>query len=184
MPGGRIPQRWLSANGTRLTLRRLHPGDAAMVKWGLERVSLQSRRNRFFSAIGEFSDEMVRGLTDVDPRRVCALIAVRTSVRGEFPVAGGRIVLSEDGAGCEFSLLVGDEWQGQGIGRRLLHALIEEAVRRRLPRIEGHVYADNRAMLRLARSLGFQVADSAEGPAIKLVRLELAGRHRRWRFWR
>jgi acetyltransferase len=167
-----------------LTLRRLRPGDAAMVRWGLERVSLQSRRNRFFSAISEFSDEMVRRLTDVDPRRVCALIVVRTSARGEFPVAGGRIVVSEDGAGCEFSLLVGDDWQGQGVGRYLLRALIAEAVRRRLRRIEGHVYADNRPMLRLARSLGFQAADSEEGPAIRLLRLELVGPPRRWRFWR
>jgi acetyltransferase len=177
----RVRQRWLSANGTLLTLRRMRPGDATMVKWGLERVSAQARRNRFFAAIGEISDQLVRRLTEVDPRREYALLVVRKSEGADSPVAGGRIVVDEDHAGCQFSLLVGDDWQGQGIGQRLLRALVDEAGRRRLRRIEGHVYADNRAMLRLARSLGFQVTDSAEGSAVKLVRLELDQMTRGWK---
>jgi hypothetical protein len=38
-------------------------------------------------------------------------------------------------------------------------------------------------MLRLARSLGFQVTDSAEGSAVKLVRLELDQMTRGWKLW-
>jgi len=176
--------RWRAADGTPLALRPMRPSDAPVVKRGLETLSDATRRNRFFGAIGEFSDDMVRRLTHYDPRRELALLVVRVEDQRESPVGGGRLVVRNDGTSSEFSLLVGDRWQGQGIGTRVLDALIAEARQRRLRRVEGLVYADNRGMLRLARAFGFQVTDSSEGPAVRLVHLELSESDRHRRFWR
>ena len=51
--------------------------------------------------------------------------------------------------------------------------LIREAVRRGLRQMEGHVLADNRAMLKLARAHGFMIDDKIEEAGVKLVTLDL-----------
>lgn len=164
---------WRNADGTVLALRRMRASDAPRVKEALGTLSAEARRNRFFSTVADFSDDLVRRLTVVDPRQEWALVIVRIDDAGEHPIAGGRFVLRPEPGCCEFSLLVGDAWQGQGLGRRLLKALMGEARRRRLRWMIGHVLADNRPMLMLARSLRFEIEDNTEDPAVKRVVREL-----------
>ena len=167
------PQNWRTANGTRMTLRPMLKSDAPLVKESLGQLSSESRRNRFFSPIREFSDEMVRRLTDFDTTNEFALVVVRKEKNKEIPLAGGRFVHEGDGRRCEFSLLITDVWQGQRIGHRILRVLIREAARRGLREMEGHVLADNRAMLKLARSMGFVIDDDPGDFGVKLVTLNL-----------
>ena len=78
-----------------------------------------------------------------------------------------------DDESCEFAVMIVDEWQGKGVASRMLRALIRDAQSRGLKRREGYVLATNKAMLDLARRLGFEVKVSEEGPSVKLVRLDL-----------
>lgn len=173
---GDILKRWRAPDGTELTMRPMRRSDAAQVKESLNRLSPETRRYRFFVTTREFSDEAARRLTDVDPRTEFALVVVRRADGREIPIAGGRIAhAGDDGKRCEFSLLIGDAWQGQGIGHRLLKRLIAEAVRRGLQEIFGLVHADNRPMLALARAHGFMVGQSGEGPGILRVARDLQG---------
>ncbi len=146
------PQHWRAADGTRMTLRPMLKSDAPLLKESLGQLSRESRRNRFFSAAREVSDEMVHRLTHFDSATEFALVVVRKEKGKEIPLAGGRFVHESDGRRCEFSLLIGDAWQGQRIGHRILRVLIREAARRGLREMEGYVLADNQAMLRLART--------------------------------
>jgi acetyltransferase len=177
------PQRWRAADGTRLMLRPMLKSDTPLLKEALGQLSRESRRNRFFSAVREFSDEMVHRLTHFDTATEFALLVVRTEKDREIPLAGGRFVHEGDGRRCEFSLLIGDAWQGQRIGHRILRTLIREASRRGLREMEGHVLADNRAMLKLARSMGFVIDDDPGEACVKLVTLDLPNptRPRIWR---
>jgi len=167
------PQHWRAADGTRMTLRPMLKSDAPLLKESLGQLSRESRRNRFFSSVREFSDEMVHRLTHFDTATEFALVVVRKEKGKEIPLAGGRFVHESDGRRCEFSLLIGDAWQGQRIGHRILRVLIREAARRGLYEMEGHVLADNQAMLRLARTMGFLIDDDTEDAGVKLVRLAL-----------
>lgn len=166
------PQHWRAADGTRMTLRPMLKSDAPLLKESLGQLSRESRRNRFFSAAREVSDEMVHRLTHFDTATEFALVVVSKEKNKEIPLAGGRFVHESDGRRCEFSLLIGDAWQGQRIGHRILRVLIREASRRGLHEMEGHVLADNQAMLRLARTMGFLIDDTEEA-GIKMVRLAL-----------
>ncbi len=166
------PQHWRAADGTRMTLRPMLKSDAPLLKESLGQLSRESRRNRFFSAAREVSDEMVHRLTHFDTATEFALVVVRKEKNKEIPLAGGRFVHEGDGRRCEFSLLIGDAWQGQRIGHRILRLLIRKASKRGLREMEGYVLADNQAMLRLARSMGFLI-DDAEEAGVKLVRLSL-----------
>ena len=86
---------------------------------------------------------------------------------------------------CEFALTIGDAWQGQGIGRRLLQALIDEAEARGLRRMLGHVLLDNRAMLALARQQHFSIEASPDDAQTRLAILDLPAARppRRRRSW-
>lgn len=166
-----LPLRWKSPNGSRLKMRLMRPGDAESVKNSLNQLSPLARRHRFFGPVREFTDPMVSQLVDGDPARVYPLVVLHRTKETRVTVGGGRFVIDETGKACEFSLVIIDDWQGQGIGRRVLGELIVEATRRGLQRIIGDVLAENPAMLVLGRSMGFVLQDSEEGPSVKrLVR--------------
>lgn len=165
--------RWQAFDGTWLEMRQARPSDEPRVKESLNKLSASSRRNRFFASIAEFSDDAVHQLVAVDPRKEYLLLVVRHENEIEIPIAGGRFVQQDDDLDCAFSLLIGDSWQGQGIGRRLLKALVREASRRGLRQMYGHVLADNRPMLVLAHSQRFAVEESDEGEGVVKVVREL-----------
>ena len=162
--------KWRTRNDAHLVMRLMRREDAPRVKFGLNQLSPESRRHRFFRAVADFSDEMVAKLVDIDPKKQGAVLVVQVEKGIEIPIAGGRFVAESD-ITCEFSLLVGYRWQKQGIGRHILLALIGEASRRGLTKMTGYVMSENRSMIELARSTGFQVNESDEGESIKrLVR--------------
>jgi L-amino acid N-acyltransferase YncA len=68
----------------------------------------------------------------------------------------GHAVLCPEVYTGEVAVFVASKARGQGIGKRLLSALIAEAVELDLRRIWGVSEPDNIPMLRLARSCGFQ----------------------------
>lgn len=76
----------------------------------------------------------------------------------EDRVVGHGFVRPEDGTG-EVAVYVHQEARNRGIGRRLLNTVIEEARHLHLDRIWGMTEPGNIAMLRLARSLGFEQAN-------------------------
>jgi acetyltransferase len=64
---------------------------------------------------------------------------------------------------------VSDDFKGQGLGSRLMLSIMDFAREKGLVEIEGLVLANNPAMLKLMRGLGFGVKTFAEDPDFKLV---------------
>ncbi|MBK7422288.1 MAG: GNAT family N-acetyltransferase [Propionivibrio sp.] len=132
----------------------------------MNQLSPDSRRHRYFRAVADFSDEMVTDLVVIDPLKQWAVLVVHVEKGIEIAVAGGRFVAESD-ITCEFSLLVDDRWQGQGVGEHILLALIGEASHRGLTKMTGYVLSENSSMIALARSMDFQVNESEEGESVK-----------------
>lgn len=80
-----------------------------------------------------------------------------------------------DGSSCEYAVVVADDWQRRGLGRRMMTQLIEVARARGLRTMIGHVLGSNHGMLDLCTALGFVVSDSVDDPAVKRVTLTLSG---------
>ena len=65
--------------------------------------------------------------------------------------------------------MVSDEFQGHGIGQRMLKRLMEIARARGLDRIEGEVLTANHRMLDLVRAMDFQIDRSKDNPGVMYV---------------
>src|SRR5690606_13043325 len=59
---------------------------------------------------------------------------------------------------CNVAVAVADGWQRRGLGQALLRQVLDEATGRGLLTAVGEVLRYNRAMIGLARRLGFEVA--------------------------
>lgn len=175
----RYSTHWQTINGTPLHLRHVRPDDAERLRLSLDKLSPEARRQRFLAPVSTISDAFVRDLTESPRERQCTLLVLRRDGDEEIPVAGGRFVVGdtpETAGTCEFALTIGDAWQGQGIGRRLLRALIDEAEARGLHRMMGHILLDNRAMLALARQQHFTIDINPDDAQTRLAILDLPRR--------
>jgi acetyltransferase len=83
-------------------------------------------------------------------------------------IAVGRYAPNLDGETAEFALVVGDAWQGKGLGRLLLQRLREEARKAGYKALYGNIMHANKEMLDLAYRLGF-VQESSEGGDVVVV---------------
>jgi acetyltransferase len=103
-----------------------------------------------------------------------ALVVVRENPKThESEIAGvGRITKSHSGAHAEYGIIVSDRYQGQGIGRELLHRLIDIARAEKLFSLTGYVLPENTGMLNLAEQLGFKMRPNAEGVIEATLELE------------
>jgi acetyltransferase len=111
--------------------------------------------------------------TQIDYHREMALIAVTEEDGHEVEHGVVRYVTNPDLTSCEFALVISSEFQGHGIGQRMLKRLMEIARSRGLDLMEGEVLTANHRMLDLVRSMDFQIQRSPNDPGIEYVWKEL-----------
>ncbi|WP_290651925.1 bifunctional acetate--CoA ligase family protein/GNAT family N-acetyltransferase [Aquisalimonas sp.] len=143
-------------DGTTVTVRPVRPEDAEMEKAFIHGLSPRSRYYRFMQHLGRVSLPMLVRFTQIDYDREMALIAVDTSGGEPREVGVARYVTNPDAESCEFAVAIADDWQGRGLGRRLMERLMATARDRGLRRMEGQVLSANRGMLGLMDRLGFR----------------------------
>jgi len=156
-------------DGTDLVIRPIRPEDAQMEQHFVRGLSEQTKYFRFMQAIKELTPEMLVRFTQIDYDREMALIGVIDQEDGGLEVGVARYVSRPGGEGCEFAIVVSDEWRGRGIGARLMRSLMQNARDRGFRIMEGEVLTANTRMLALMQSLGFRIARDRQDPGIKLV---------------
>jgi acetyltransferase len=70
---------------------------------------------------------------------------------------------------AEFSVLVADAYQGDGLGHELLRRLIEIGRREGLRRITADMSPGNRAMQSISRKLGFRLGGELQDATVQAV---------------
>jgi acetyltransferase len=165
---------WQPAQGPLVTLRPIRPEDAEMEKAFVRSLSPESRYFRFMDTLRELTPAMLVRFTQIDYDREMAFVATVAGDSGEEEIGVVRYVTNPDGESCEFAIVVADEWQRKGLGRRLMTQIIDVARARGLRTMIGHVLAENRSMLTLCQHLGFVISDSPEGAMLKRATLALA----------
>jgi acetyltransferase len=165
---------WHLNDGTDLLVRPIRPEDALIERAFVEGLSSESRYFRFLQPINKLSDEMLARFTQIDYDREMALVAVIGEQTPEASIIGvARYVRNPDRLTCEFALTVADEWQGKGIGRKLMQRLMAIARDRGLDIMEGDVLRENAKMRKLCEKLGFRTLRHPQSAEIVVVRRHL-----------
>ena len=166
-----IHENWTLPDGSAATLRPIRAADMALEQAFVRNLSPQSRFRRFMGELKELSPDQLYGFTHPDPEREAAYVVIRSTVAGEEQIGVARFVA--DGDTCEFAVTVADAWQGKGLAKRLMSALLRDAQARGLKRIEGSVLAANHRMLDFCRGLGFAIEASPDDATVRIVHRDL-----------
>ena len=140
--------------GVNIFVRPIRPEDAPLLVGLFESLSPRSVYMRFFSPMKQLPHSMLALFTQIDYDRHIALVALSESKEEMLGVA--RIILERNLKEAEFSVVVGDQWQGKGIGAALLQRCLLIAGDKGLEKVTGVVLAENTQMLALGKKMGFK----------------------------
>ncbi len=156
--GAGQPSDVILRDGSTLRLRPPRPDDAPALLAFFEALSEQSRYLRFhgFAALDH---RLIDGLADPDWNERGSLLGalVDPDGEGERVVAVANYVRLRDPALAEAAFTVADEFQGRGIGTRLLEQLAARGAEAGIQRFVTEVLPQNRPMLGVLESAGFEL---------------------------
>ncbi|MEM8882728.1 MAG: GNAT family N-acetyltransferase [Planctomycetota bacterium] len=162
-------------DGTQMLLRPLRKEDRPLLVRGFESLSRESRYQRFFAPKARLSEEELKYYTEFDGVYHFAVAAGITDDH-DVPLEGvgvARYVQVPDEPGvAEVAIVVVDEFQGRGIGKRLLRHLIEEARRQGIRRFTAQVLRTNQAAIKLIASVVGDFEEGSDG-AYRVVSFDL-----------
>ena len=146
-----------TSTGIDIFVRPIRPEDAPLLVELFESLSPQSVYRRFFTPMKRLPHSMLARFTQIDYDRHIALVAFSVSKSEESMLGVARVILERNQKEAEFSIVVGDPWQGKGIGAALLQRCISIAKERGIEKVMGTVLAENTQMLALGKKFGFKI---------------------------
>ncbi len=163
---------WTSPQGISFILRPIRPEDEPlMVKFdeSLSEESVYLRYAHLVKLSSRINHERLSRLCFIDYDREMALVAeCENPDTGEPQIIGvGRLSKSYGTDEVEFSLLVSDEYQHQGLGTELLRQLLHVARQEKIPLVYAEILTDNRLMQHICEQLGFTLQRVIGEPMVR-----------------
>jgi GNAT superfamily N-acetyltransferase len=169
----RLVETWTAQDGAALTIRPIKTSDDAIETAFIESLSFQTGYQRLLSPRTPQKDEIER-FTHIDYVDEMALVAIESSTSGERMCGVARYVRDEsDAARAAFAIVLADDWQGRGLGGKLMRSLIAEARRAGISELSDITLSTNAGMLALARRLGFAIDREPGDASVRRIRLLL-----------
>jgi RimJ/RimL family protein N-acetyltransferase len=158
-------------DGSKVVIRPVRHTDAPLLADGFSRLSARSRQMRFLTRKNELTLAELRYLTEVDHHDHEALAALNYADGRGVGIAR-YIRDAGDPQAAEIAVTIADDWQGRGLGTKLLAQLTGRARCEGIRRFTALVSADNAAMAGLLRNMGAELA--AYGPGTVEYEITLA----------
>ncbi len=152
----------LLRDGTPVLLRPIKPEDEPLVYRLLQSCSEQTIYFRYFHRIRKFTHNLLIRFTQNDYDREIALIAVGQPPGPPLMLGVVRLVMTPNREQGEFAILVGDPWQGKGLGATLMERIIGVAKDYGVHYLYGDVLLENEPMLEMMKRLGFSFRKNFE----------------------
>lgn len=159
---------WTVRGGARVTLRAARVSDHGRLRTFVDGLSRESRYFRFLTGGPVANETLARFVSRRQDRDVTLVVTF-----GEVIVANAEYVVNDEGL-AELAVVVADNWQGQGLGRRLIQRLQQLARAASLRGMRGDVLSENRRMLAIMRDCGFATRRNPEDSLLHEVSLTLA----------
>ena len=170
------PRRVVLRDGRELTLRAITASDAEHIERAFERLSRDSRYQRFLQHKKTLNAEAVQRGVHPRPGQDFAFVAT-VAAGDDIDIVGAAQYVrasASDATTCEFAITVAEDWRGSGLAHQLVACLLRRAPRDGYLTMEGLVLATNAPMIALARRLKFKVEPVAGSSSVVRVYRELA----------
>jgi acetyltransferase len=158
--------------GLNILIRPIRVEDATHLSTLFHALSPRSIYFRFLMPVKAPSEEMLAKFTQIDHDRHVVLVAAQKSAVDEKILGVFRLMCDPDGKEGELAIVVGDPWQGKGVGEKLFEQGLFIAKERGIESFCGTVLAHNTTVLSLARRLGFTIKWDSDARAYN-IRLDL-----------
>jgi len=153
---------WRLKDGTEVILRPIRPEDEQIEHKLIKGLSNETSRFRFFGIIKELSHKDLVRFCNIDYDREMAIIAEVREGEKKKEIGVSRLILEPGRKRGEFAVVVTDEYQGKGLGTKLIDLLIEIANEKNLDSIYGIILPENSVMIQLCEKMGFTIKRSGE----------------------
>lgn len=162
-------------SGRRVGIRQLGPDDGARLEAAYELLSPESRYRRFMAPKPHLSPSEVRYLVEVDGTEHFALAAVASEDPDRIVAVARFVRLAEEPDAAELAIVVGDPYQGEGLGNLLVRRLALAASERGIRRFRATMLADNGPAHRMVAGVsGGSARRRYVGGAVDELEFELA----------
>lgn len=155
--------------GLHLLLRPVKIGDEPLMKDFFYALSNDSMYRRFMSARMDMPHERLQEFGIVDYSDRMMILAIVEGDSKETIAAIGQYEINDKMHTAEVALVVKDEYQNMGAGHDLLLYLTRLARRRGLLGFTAEVLVENKPMLNLFKSMGFDTDRSSEDGVFELI---------------
>jgi RimJ/RimL family protein N-acetyltransferase len=156
-------------NGTRVLIRPIRPDDKALLARGMASLSPRSARLRFLAPKNHLTVAELRYLTEVDHVDHYALVAVLADDPTTMAGVGRWVRDAVHPDRAEVAVVVGDCYQGQGLGTTLGIALADGARALGVGRFTATMLPENVAAQRLFAHISGRLTRRVEGGNYELV---------------
>jgi len=161
-------------DGTRIVIREIRPSDRELLVHSRARYSEETMRRRFLGPKPQLSNAELRYLTEVDGEDHYALVAVPLEDLDTIVATGRFVRLPEDPTTAETAIVVADDHQRRGLGKRLAIMLADAARDRDVQRFTAAMLSDNEPALRLMRTLDDRLRAGPHDHGVREVVTHLA----------
>lgn len=169
---------WEMKDGTPVTIRPISPEDELLIQEFHESLSDKTVYLRYLSPMllgTRTAHERLARVTHNDYDREIALVVEGEDKEGEAAIFGvARLSKLSGGAEeARFTMLISDDYQGQGLGRELLERIIQIGRDEKVARIVALMSPDNDAMQKLCRRVGFSSFERLSDKKLIKAQIEL-----------
>ncbi len=150
-------------DGTEIEFRQIRPDDKENLETALGRLSPESRHKRFLAPKPHFNASELRYLTELDGFDHVAILATLADDPNAIVGVARFVRLRDLPDTAEVAIVVGDRFQGQGLGRELGRRIADEARERDVRRFTATLLGDNVAAHRLFHAISDRLEGRMEG---------------------
>ena len=154
---------WALKNSQQVLLRPIKPEDESMWLEMFQSLSEESIRYRFFQMLKDTPHEVRVRYCNVDYDREIAIVAEMVE-NGKRKILGvSRLSVESDEKSGEMAFLVGDYWQGLGLGTKMVDYVLDIAKEKGIEKVNAIILQDNYRALSLTKKMGFNIEYLTDG---------------------
>ena len=160
-------------DGTPITIRAIRPNDKELINEAFKNLEPETIYKRFFRYKSELTDDELKRINEFDFETNVALVVTVVEKNREIIIGGVQYYVlgntTDSPTQAEVAFTVEEDYQGQGMGFRLLKQLIRIAREKGVDQFVAKVLPQNKAMLAVFAHSGLPFKQNYEDGFISVI---------------